>query len=51
MNPITNSSESLAQALLSLSSQTQPTSANDDSNQLLEAFAAASDTLTLSGAQ
>jgi hypothetical protein len=52
MNSITNSTESLAQALLSLSSQTQPSSASsDDSGQLLEALAPAADTLTLSSAQ
>jgi hypothetical protein len=51
MNSITNSSDSLAQALLSLSTQTQPSSAADDSDQLLQALASASDTLTLSSAQ
>jgi hypothetical protein len=51
MNSITNSSESLAQALLSLSNQTQPSTTADDSDQLLQALSSASDTLTLSSAQ
>jgi hypothetical protein len=53
MNPISNNTESLAQALLNLSSQTQPasSSADDGSGQLLESLAPASDTLTLSSSQ